>query len=91
MTCWVVLSCVAAWGIAQVVAICLTCRPFEKSWNPTLPGRCIDLRPQILANGAINMVFDLIIFVLPIRSFWGLKLPKNKRIGLVLVFGIGSV
>jgi len=67
------------------------CLPFEKLWTPAIPGHCINIKAFWTANPALNIVFDIVIFILPIPLLWGLKLPKRQRLGLVGVFALGLI
>ncbi|KAH7394803.1 hypothetical protein BKA66DRAFT_403470, partial [Pyrenochaeta sp. MPI-SDFR-AT-0127] len=84
---WVLL--VSAFGITTAVVSFIPCLPFEKLWTPSMPGHCINIKAYWTANPALNIVFDIVIFVLPIPILWDLKLPKRQRLGLVGVFALG--
>lgn len=75
---WVVL--VSAFGIATAVVSFIPCLPFEKLWTPSMPGHCINIKAYWIANPALNIVFDIVIFVLPIPILWDLKCKYKKVI-----------
>ena len=65
------------------------CVPRESIWNPSVPGRCINLGLLFITSAAINLGEDIIILVLPIS--WILKLQVNlrRRIGISVVYATG--
>ncbi|KAL9127418.1 MAG: hypothetical protein Q9217_003714, partial [Psora testacea] len=65
------------------------CIPRRKLWNPLLPGHCINNEMVFVAGGAINMISDFLILLIPIVSIWRLKMPVKKRIGVCAIFATG--
>ncbi|KAH7312078.1 hypothetical protein BKA65DRAFT_542940 [Rhexocercosporidium sp. MPI-PUGE-AT-0058] len=80
---YIFMVLVSAYAIGSSVASCLMCVPLSKLWHPDAPGTCFDIAAYQLSATAINMVFDIVVFVLPIPVFWSLKLPRRQRIGLI--------
>jgi hypothetical protein len=66
-----------------------SCTPFEKKFNPLIPGKCISNYPLLLARSVINLTFDLILFVLPQRVIWSLNMTTKQKVGISVVFGVG--
>jgi hypothetical protein len=66
-------------------------RPIVSYWNPFdhYPQKCINREALTLATQGVNSMSDLLIFLWPARTLWGVRLPKQQRIGLVLVFSMG--
>ncbi|PVH90752.1 hypothetical protein DM02DRAFT_734435 [Periconia macrospinosa] len=87
-SCFIVLS---ASGIASSIVSMTLCVPWEKLWTPNRPGHCIDIKAYYTANSALNMVLDIVIFILPIPLLWALKLPQRQRLCLVVVFALGLI
>lgn len=46
---------------------------------------------MIMITCIYNMLSDVIILILPARSVWKLRIPRKKRIGIVLLFGTGTL
>lgn len=44
-----------------------------------------------LACGFLSLVVDIVIFILPLPVVTRLRLPTNKKVGLVIVFASGVV
>ena len=67
------------------------CHPFAKEFNKKLPGHCIDQIKSDYAYGSLNVITDAIIFILPLPMLWKLKLNKKEKVGLTLLFMVGSL
>lgn len=87
---WILAAITVAWGIALCLVGLLSCLPIEKSWNPTLPGHCIDLYEYYYGLQIPNIVTDFAILVLPFKDIYGLNLPAKRliQIGAVLALGL---
>lgn len=89
------------WAIHTLVFICsayytsavftftFQCTPREKTWNPLLPGNCIDVSAAIVVQGVINLVLDVGILIVPLWAIWSLRLPMKRKLGISAVFGVG--
>ena len=68
------------------------CSPREKAWLGPLyqGGSCQPNIPEHqLASGAINVVTDFAILVLPLHVIWRLTMTPRKKAGMSLLFAIG--
>ena len=90
----------ATWGVMGVTAGYLFsnlwtqifgCWPVEKYWRPDTPGHCIRTLEADYGYGSLNFITDLIIFILPLPMVWRLQLSRRDKVGLSVVFMIGSV
>ncbi|KAI0007303.1 hypothetical protein F4779DRAFT_517383 [Xylariaceae sp. FL0662B] len=61
----------------------------KKIRNPNLEGRCIDTNADIVAAGAINVVSDITILILPSVSISRLQMPWKTKVGVTAVFAVG--
>jgi hypothetical protein len=75
--------------IAFVLQILLLCRPLAFFWDKSINGKCGSLPLTYLIPGIIVTVLDVMVFSLPMPLLWKLNMPRNKKIGTSLVFGIG--
>jgi len=90
----------AFWGtmglttISTVTISLLTifqCHPVSYFWNRDIhSGRCVDLNALAYANAAMSIIEDVLIVVLPIPIVAKLKMSLNKKLGIGLMFAIGS-
>jgi hypothetical protein len=67
------------------------CTPFEFNWNPLLPGGwCrFDVPRFALASAIANSILDLIPLILAQKVIWGLRLSRNKKLGVSFMFLVG--
>ncbi|KAI0555031.1 hypothetical protein F4679DRAFT_525800 [Xylaria curta] len=68
----------------------LSCAPFAKLWDKTLPGNCsTNNNAYDVATASYNFISDVLIFLLPQRIIWQLHLKTEKKIGIAIIFAIG--
>lgn len=75
--------------IANVPIEIWPCIPREKLWKPSVPGRCLDNERVFVAGGAINVVSDFAILLLPVVLISRLQMPLKKKIGVSAIFATG--
>jgi hypothetical protein len=80
------MALVSCYGITCSIVSVLSCIPFSKFWVPDTPGSCIGigLAAFPIAAAVLCMVFDAVIFSLPIPVLWGLK-RKSRNLDNVQV------
>ncbi|KAI1736862.1 hypothetical protein F4680DRAFT_468733 [Xylaria scruposa] len=76
-------------NISYIVVELAACYPFEKNWNLLLPGKCINVIAITVGAPIANLVFDVIIFLLPQKVIWGLQMRFWVKIGTSFVFAVG--
>ncbi|KAI0165349.1 hypothetical protein GGR52DRAFT_104922 [Hypoxylon sp. FL1284] len=76
-------------NLSIIIAVLAKCQPFEKNFDPSIPGTCIDLAPVDYSSTIFSLVADLIIFILPQKVIWSLRLSTNKKLGLSALFAAG--
>lgn len=88
---WAVLVFVTCYLSSNIITLLFGCTPMAKYWKPDEPGHCIDLVKADHAYGSMNVVSDVLMFLLPLPMVWQLRLSRREKLGLVLVFmgGIG--
>lgn len=66
------------------------CIPQDKIWNPEhVGGQCIDFNVAYLASGAVNIISDFLILLLPMLAIWRLQLASKRKLGISAVFATG--
>jgi hypothetical protein len=82
--------CTIFYTVDLLVTI-LACWPREMIWNKLYPGGwCVNYHAMILATCIWNVLSDVAILVLPLRTVWKLKfVPVKKKVGASLVFATG--
>ena len=83
------------WGnLVFYVSVWLTtifeCVPQAKIWNPEKgDGHCINVNVAYAATGAVNVVSDLLILLLPMLAIWRLQMAPKRKLGVSAVFATG--
>ena len=83
------MAFMAAFTISVGVAGFFTCIPLSHWWDPSVPGRCIDVPLYAKSLGIVNILSDVFLYVLPMRTVWKLNMPRRKRISVVALFAVG--
>lgn len=81
----------AGFGIGSILSAGFQCIPLSMLWEIGVSGKCFDVVWFYFANSAINIVTDMIIYLMPIPTLWKLQLPVVQRIGLCAVLGLGGL
>lgn len=66
------------YGIVGIFTTIFFCVPVSGFWNPSPTDRCISKEGLWLSHSAMNIVTDVIIFLIPVPTV--LKLSKHKSI-----------
>jgi hypothetical protein len=85
----VLLALVVAWYIANIFQVFFICKPFQSNWDVTITAICGNRPAAYTAIGAINMITDFVIMILPIPFVRQLHMPLSSKVGLCLIFMIG--
>ncbi|PNS14233.1 hypothetical protein CAC42_6746 [Sphaceloma murrayae] len=88
---WIMAVVAVIFGIGSIITAGLSCIPISKVWNPNEPGYCINLEAFYYANGAIMIVNDIILYILPIIIVRGVQLSRSRRAAMNLLFGLGFI
>ncbi|KAK6539143.1 hypothetical protein TWF694_009387 [Orbilia ellipsospora] len=92
----VIKWCVIATGVITIantfagfLFVIFTCNPVAW-WDDLLQNPCIDQRAGLIITGAIYILTDVAIWVLPMPLVFRLKLRTRERLLAILTFGIGA-
>lgn len=89
---WSTIALTSLYSIAFSFALIFACNPIEKTWNVTVTeGQCANKGALYLGQTAFNMLTDLTTLVLPIPVVVKLNLPSVQKLGVVLMFVVGSL
>ncbi|KAF9872095.1 integral membrane protein [Colletotrichum karsti] len=87
---WVTMGLATSWMLMTILIGLLICRPIAMQWDPTIPGGvCGDQVTAFAAVGVVDLIVDVIIFVLPIPMVLKLQVSRAHRIALISIFGAG--
>ena len=81
---------VIVWALVFNFLFIFLCDPISQQWTVERVGHCMD---QILLLKALiltNLITDLFIVVLPIRSVWKLQMRKTEKLAVLACFGLGG-
>ncbi|KAI9892305.1 MAG: hypothetical protein M1814_001504 [Vezdaea aestivalis] len=86
---WSILILAVLTHLGGTLVLIFQCNPIKKSWQPLTPGVCLrnDITFYVLAG--ITIVFDCIIFFLPIPLLARVKINRRRKIALIGVFLLG--
>ena len=83
---WTVMLLVFGYLFSNLLTLIFGCTPIDKYWKSMTPGHCIPEDKIGLFYGTMNFLTDVIIFVLPLPMVWRLKLSRENKLGVMLVF-----
>ncbi|KAI4113472.1 MAG: hypothetical protein LQ345_005558 [Seirophora villosa] len=75
--------------VAGTFILLFQCKPVQKSWYPLTEGSCLPNDATFYGLAATTILFDVIIFILPIPLLLKLNINSKKKIALVCVFLLG--
>lgn len=85
------MTVVFGYSVAITFALIFACRPLVKTWDASIPGHCIN-RPAIyVMTAVVNIGTDVVILLLSIPIASKLRLPLVQKVGIVCMFGVGSM
>jgi hypothetical protein len=68
------------------------CRPVPYFWNRDIKGgKCIDVQGVAFATGAMSIVQDLVIVILPLPVLAKLNMGRRKMMGILFMLVLGSL
>ena len=87
---WLLIVLTACYPAVFIPYFMTQCSPVSAAWDQELSRtNCRPLRLQEIASVAVHLVLDTAIVVAPLPIVWGLKMPKNKKIGVSAMFSLG--
>lgn len=85
----IMIGVVLCWLSAIILQAFLICRPFNANWDISIRGSC-DNRPFVYtANGAVGLITDVVILLLPVPTVLKLQMPLSTKLGIIAIFAIG--
>jgi hypothetical protein len=90
ITTYLVLGFVALSGIVILFLQIFQCSPIAYNWDRSINGgKCLNINVLSYSHAGMTIVQDFAILLLPIPELVLLKMERNKKIGIILVFQIG--
>lgn len=79
-------------GFGIMFAIIFACNPIEKNWDVSITdGTCINRAGLYLATAIVNIISDIMCLILPIPIVLKLQVPRIQKLGIICMFGVGSM
>jgi hypothetical protein len=91
---WGTIAFDVLFGAVFVFVSIFQCRPvslYWKNWDGEHQGKCFDVNAIGWANAVISILLDGWMLALPISQIVGLKLHWKKKIGVALMFIVGTL
>ncbi|KAF2878398.1 hypothetical protein BDV95DRAFT_477005, partial [Massariosphaeria phaeospora] len=97
---WAMMAFVVAYGVSCFFAILFTCWPIDAAWNQyrldwiiqkKKSFKCTNLTVIIIASACISTTQDLLTCILPLLFIRKLKIPQQRKLAVMSVFGIGVI
>lgn len=86
--------CLAAYT-SIFFSLLFACKPVAASWDPLLLALpttvCLNRGGIYLAQAVIGIVTDVLLLALPVPTVLKLQMPNKQKLGLVGIFGVGSM
>ncbi|GAB7347201.1 hypothetical protein MBLNU459_g3308t2 [Dothideomycetes sp. NU459] len=68
-----------------------SCRPVQQYWLTRTGVGCSDDGTRLLACTIINIVTDILVIAIPVRTVWHIQIPRREKTVLVMLMSIGLV
>jgi len=82
------------YGLVFVFVAIFQCSPvsfYWESWDGEHEGKCVNINALGWANAAISIVLDIWMLAIPLFQLAHLKLAWKKKVGVALMFGVGTL
>lgn len=93
-TCWFLVAVHLVTILAFVFSEIFICSPVPYSWHfwdGLHQGSCANRAAQLYALGAINICYDVIVFILPLHNFLKLNISWRRKTGVLTIFMVGML
>ncbi|KAF2234392.1 hypothetical protein EV356DRAFT_466961 [Viridothelium virens] len=87
--CRVTIAVVILGTLSFLLATVFQCEPISKNWDKHAKGHCINNSVFRWSWAAYNTLTDLLIVFMPIPGVKHLQMSRAKKVGLIVVFGLG--
>lgn len=86
----IALALTLGFGLTSVLTLLLVWRPLNKWWDGTATdAEQVQMDVASRYVDVATCLTDFLIYCLPIRTLWTLKMEKGRRLGYMITFSIG--
>lgn len=78
------------YAAALAIVCILQCIPLSTLWGGDSNGWCMDTGPPYTVTAVANVLTDVIILCLPMKSLYGLNMPMHRKIQIMALFALGG-
>ena len=88
---WFLMFITSGYLFSDLWTTLFICQPITKHWRPETPGHCNITLQVVYGFGCLHFITDLLIFVLPLPMVWRMQLSLKEKVGVSLIFMLGSL
>ena len=90
--CYFLFIIIAGYALGSLLTALFRCQPVGAAWSSPAQGtaRCLSLVKLQVIVGWFNIITDVALMVLPMPILWTLRMPWQKKVGVVVVFATGA-
>ncbi|KAI9050312.1 hypothetical protein LZ554_005479 [Drepanopeziza brunnea f. sp. 'monogermtubi'] len=82
---------ILVWWLVGSVLTTVSCLPWRRFWEgPPAGGYCFNFNIYWMSMGAVELVIDTLLLILPVRMVLVLQLSRQQKILVVGIFALGS-
>lgn len=87
----VIIAVIFCYTLSTALAAVLVCEDVDDNWEyeNLFQGKCGDRILVFRVTGALNIVSDVVVLLLPVRNVLRLQLPLYRRLVLLATFALG--
>lgn len=75
--------------VASTLVKIFECTPRSRIWDKSVAGKCANVSAILNASGVFNIITDILILLVPVKSVWNLKMKWKRKMQVVAVFTVG--
>lgn len=82
------------YGTTFILVSLFQCIPVEAAWmrwDGMVPAKCIDANAVGWTSAAFNILLDIATVILPLPELARLVMSWEKKVSILLMFGLGSL
>ena len=77
--------------IASTIVDIDMCTPVKYFWDKSVGGHCVNTGVFYIVGSTMQLVTDVVVLFIPLPVVWSLHIGTSRKIGLSIIFLLGSV